>query len=228
MKAPLRPSGGRGRGPSRQRWEGEVGARRMLWNPPLLTPAVSAVQGRKGVNAQAWRTMTTPDYLLGDRPGHDEHARDPVRCRRRHPSHGAGRARGRSTRVRAGSSTIRRRSGGPSSRPAARRSPPRGVARSPRSASPTSAKPRCSGNAAPDGRCTTRSSGRTAAPPRCAKAGARPGSPSRWQAAPGSSSTRISRPRRSAGCSTRWPVCAGAPPPARSCSARSTASSRGV
>src|ERR1700731_2820928 len=41
----LRPSGGRGRGPSRQRWEGEVGK---LSGIPHLTPALSDFGGGEG------------------------------------------------------------------------------------------------------------------------------------------------------------------------------------
>ena len=91
----------------------------------------------------------------------------------------------RSIRRRAGSSTIRRKSGRPWSRPCARRwrRPASAPRISPASASPTSARPRSSGTAQPASRSTTPSSGRTGAPPtparRCAPPATRPRSPSK-------------------------------------------------
>ena len=83
----------------------------------------------------------------------------------------------RSIRSPAGSSTIRRASGPPRSRPRAPRwrAPASRPRTSRRSASPTSARPRSCGTARPASRSTTRSSGRTAARTRparrCARAG---------------------------------------------------------
>src|SRR5205814_632695 len=71
-KAPLRPSGGRGRGPSRRRREGEVGSGQALWNPPTH-PGPLRPQGRRGslVGAVAGRRIGLPGGALN--PAHGGH-----------------------------------------------------------------------------------------------------------------------------------------------------------
>ena len=90
-------------------------------------------------------------YILRARPGHDQLARHRVRRRGRDHGGGAEGIRARSSRSRAGSSTIPRRSGRPSSpwRGKRWRAPASRRRTSPRSASPISAKPRWSGIARP-------------------------------------------------------------------------------
>ena len=92
-----------------------------------------------------------------------------------------------------------------------------------RSASPISARPRCSGTGRRASRCTRQSSGRTAARPRSAIAcGPRVTRP--WfKSAAACCSIPISRPARLPGCSTPLRDCGRGPSAARSPSARSIA-----
>ena len=112
---------------------------------------------------------------------------------------------------------------------AAKRWPTHGLPRATwrRSASPTSARPRCFGTARAARRSPTRSSGRTGAPPTCATACGRTAPPKRCARRPGSCSTPTSPPPSSPGCSTRSRARARAPSAASSRSARSTPGSRG-
>ena len=167
--------------------------------------------------------LEKPGFPAGDRPGHDQHARDPVRCHRRHPSHGAGRAAPDLSPTGLG----RARSGGDLA--GRRRDLPRGDrrrARPPDRRDRHHQPARNHGAVGTEHRPPGAQRDRLAGPAHrraCAKAGAMPGWPSAVASAPVSSSTRISRRRRSAGCSMRCPACASAPAPARSRSARSTA-----
>ena len=166
------------------------------------------------------------DGLLrgGDRPGHDEHAHDPVRRRRSDQGARAARARadpparglGRARRARGVAAHARDDRGRAGDRRA------RGPRTSRRSASPTSARRRSCGTGTPARRCPTRSSGRTRAPPRsCASSRARTG-PTACASASGCRCRRTSPARSSPGSWTTCPARASAPSPASWRSGRST------
>ena len=122
-----------------------------------------------GPTTRSWAT-TIPrrprdeHVCAGARPGHHVEPRDRVRPRPDARCPWPSRSSRRSSRGRATSSTIRRRSGARSCRPRATRSPARASPprTSPPSASPTSARRRFSGTRPPASRWPTPSSGRAA------------------------------------------------------------------
>ena len=178
---------------------------------------LSAARGRRprsghahhGANQVPGKRSHAHSHILVIRPGHHLDPRDRVRRRDARPSRRPAGVRAASTRARAGSSTTPRRSGHHArhrARGAGQRRPDR-RATSPRSASPTSARPWWSGTARtgkPIHNAIVWQDRRTAS---CASAGARGPRHAGRGNAPACCSIPTSPPPRSPGC---WTHVAGA------------------